>query len=160
MTCPLGSWLSKIGLLVLAGAAFFGPAAAGARESEDEAALRHLKEVLWPKAYFEQDAALLDRILADEFQMIGNDGTWSTKAQQLERVRKSKPSYDSLQFVIKRLEVFENGTAIVAGTGIVRGKDARGPYVSEYQSTNVLIKRGGAWKAVSSHVSGVKRTDG
>jgi hypothetical protein len=152
-------WFGRLGLFVLA-AAVLGSAGAGAQTADDGATLRHLKEVLWPKAYFEQDAALLDRILADEFQLIGDDGTWSTKAQQLERVRKSKPSYDSLEFVIKRLEVFENGTAIVAGTGIARGKDGKGPYVMEYQSTNVLIKRGGVWKAVSSHVSGVKRTDG
>ena len=150
----------SLGLFVLALAAGLRSVSLGAPTEDDRAALRNLKEVLWPKAYFEQDAALLDRILADEFQMIGDDGAWSTKAQQLERVRRSKPSYDSLKFVIKRLEIFENGTAIVAGTGIVRGKDARGPYVTEYQSTNVLIKRGGAWKAVSSHVSGVKRTDG
>ena len=156
MTGQRGASPTGIGLLALVLAAGFGAPAALAR-TDDEAALRHLKEVLWPKAYFEQDAALLDRILADEFQMIDDEGTWSTKAQQLDRVRRSKPSYDSLKFVIKRLEVFENGTAIVAGTGIVRGKDEKGPYVMEYQSTNVLIKRGGAWKAVSSHVSGVKR---
>ena len=156
MTGKRGASPTGIGLLALVLAAGFSAPAALAR-TDDEAALRHLKEVLWPKAYFEQDAALLDRILADEFQMIDDEGTWSTKAQQLDRVRRSKPSYDSLKFVIKRLEVFENGTAIVAGTGIVRGKDEKGPYVMEYQSTNVLIKRGGAWKAVSSHVSGVKR---
>lgn len=150
--------LSRIVLRVLfAGLVLPGAAGAGTPDPKDEAALRHLKEVLWPKAYFEQDTALLDRILADEFQMIDAEGTWTTKAEQLERVRRGKPSYDSLKFVIRRLEVFENGTAIVAGTGVIRGRDEKGPYVMEYQSTNVLIKRGGAWKAVASHVSGVQR---
>lgn len=128
--------------------------------SADEAALRRLKEVLWPKAYFEQDTALLDSILADEFRMVDADGNWSTKSQELADVKKSKPSYDSLVFAIKRLEVFENGTAIVAGEGTIKGKDKDGPYVATYQSTNVLIKRAGAWKAIASHVSGVKRLPG
>lgn len=129
--------------------------------SEDEKALRRLKEVDWPKAYKEQDVALLDRILADEFQMVDADGNRSTKADELEWVRNNKPGYDSLTFEITRLEVFENGTAIVGGTGTIRDRDEKGTAsVTEYQSTNVLIKRNGTWKAVASHVSGVKPKPG
>lgn len=126
----------------------------------DEKALRHLKEVEWPKAYREQDTALLDRILADEFQSIDGEGSWSTKAEEMEYIRKNKPSYESFRFEIKRLEIFENGTAIVAGTGHIRGRDAERPYKVEYQSSNIFIKRGGLWKAVASHVSGARRTSG
>jgi hypothetical protein len=119
--------------------------------------LRRLKEVEWPKAYREQDSKLLDRILAEEFQMIGSDGAWSNKLQQLERVRTTKPSYDEFRFEIKRLDIFENGTAIIAGTGHGSGKDKDGKYKFEYQSSNILIKRNGEWKAIASHVSGYKR---
>lgn len=125
----------------------------------DEEILRELKEVLWPRAYFEQDDDLLDSILAEEFQMVDAEGNWSNKADQLARVRGRKPSYDSLVFQIKRLDIFENGSAIVAGTGVVDGTDDDGPYTFHYQSTNVLIKRDGEWKAVASHVSGVKRIE-
>jgi len=130
---------------------------AAADTTSDEAAIRELKETLWPKAYFEQDTALLDRILAPEFQMVDGDGNWSTKAAELEWVAKNKPGYDSLTFEIRRLDVFENGTAVAAGTGTIRGKDKDGPYVGQYQSTNVLIKRDGQWRAVASHVSGYKK---
>ena len=130
--------------------------ASGQAQSEDERALRRLKEVEWPKAYKEQDAALLDRILADEFQMVDANGNKSTKAQELDWVRNNKPGYESLTFEITRLDLFKHGTAIVGGTGTIRGRDAKGPSVTEYQSTNVLIKRNGMWMAVASHVSGVK----
>ncbi len=119
--------------------------------------LRRLKEVDWPKAYREQDPKLLDSILAEEFQMISNDGAWSNKLKELERVRTTKPSYDEFRFEIKRLEIFENGTAIIAGTGRGSGKDTAGKYTFEYQSSNILIKRNGEWKAIASHVSGYKR---
>jgi hypothetical protein len=132
------------------------PASPGEPPS-DEVALRELKEVFWPKAYFEQDVKLLDRILADEFQMIEGEGNWSTKAEELDWVAGNKPAYDVLVFGIRRLDIFENGSAIVAGTGTMRGTDDDGPYVAEYQSTNVLIKRDGVWKAVASHVSGYQR---
>lgn len=144
-------------------AAMLGLLAFGSADAEetsaDEAAFRELKESLWPKAYFEQDTALLDRILAPEFQMVDGDGNWSTKAAELDWVAKNKPGYDSLTFEIRRLDVFENGTAIAAGTGTIRGKDEDGPYVGQYQSTNVLIKRDGQWRAVASHVSGYKKVE-
>ena len=130
-----------------------------AEERSDESALREIKEVLWPRAYTQQDVALLDSLLADEFQMVDADGNWSTKAEELEWISSNPPSYDSLVFEIIRLDIFENGSAIVAGKGIVSGTDEQGPYNLEYQSTNVLIKREGAWKAVASHVSGIKRNE-
>ena len=135
----------------------FASASADAPADSDDAALRHLKEVLWPKAYAEQDVTLLDAILADEFRMIDADGNWSSKKDELDYIRGNKPAYDSLVFRVKRLDVFENGSAIVAGEGTVKGADKDGPYVSTYQSTNVLIKRDGQWRAIASHVSGVKR---
>ena len=127
-----------------------------AQEPSDESVLREIKEVLWPRAYAQQDVALLDSLLADEFQMVDADGNWSTKADELEWIRSNPPSYDSLVFHIERLEIFENA-AIVAGTGVITGSDEQGPYTAKYQSTNVLIKRDGAWKAVASHVSGIRR---
>ena len=130
---------------------------ASAGSPADEAALRELKEVLWPKAYFNQDTKLLDQILAPEFQMVDGDGNWSTKADELVWLARNKPGYDSLVYSIRRLDIFENGTAIAAGTGTIRGSDEKGPYVAEYQSTNVLIKRDGRWQAIASHVSGYKK---
>lgn len=131
--------------------------ASATQATSDEAVLRELKEVLWPRAYFEQDTKLLDRILADEFQRIDGAGNWFSKAGELERVAKNRPTYDTLVFKIRRLEILENGTAVVAGTGTIRGKDDNGAYVAEYQSTNILIKRNGVWRAIASHVSGYKR---
>ena len=91
--------------------------------------------------------------------MVDGEGNWSTKAAELEWIRANAPSYDSLEYNITRLDIFENGTAIVAGTGVVSGSAEEGPYVLEYQSTNVLIKRDGVWQAVASHVSGIKDKD-
>jgi hypothetical protein len=124
----------------------------------DEKALRYLKEVEWPKSYREQDTVLLDRILADEFKMIDSNGGTYTKTDELAYIKTHKTSYDSFKFVIKRLEIFENNTAIVSGTGIIRNHDKDGELEITYQSSNVFIKRGSLWKAISSHTSGDKVT--
>jgi ketosteroid isomerase-like protein len=130
--------------------------AGAADRSADEAELREIKEVLWPRAYFTQDARLLERILADEFESVDGEGNRSTKREELEWVSKNKPNYDSLTFSIRRLEIFGGDTAIVSGMGTIRGRNEKGPYVGEYQSTNIFIKRGGVWRAVASHVSGYR----
>lgn len=151
-----GLSLSVALMIAISVAAGFQPAPAAAAGSSDEAALREIKETLWPRAYAEQDVELLDEILADEFQMVDAEGNWSTKHDEIEWVRANAPSYDSFVFEIKRLEIFPNGTAIVAGEGTVTDTGDDNPVVSTYQSTNILIKRNGAWRAVASHVSGVR----
>ena len=125
-------------------------------DRSDEEQLREIKEVLWPRAYAEQEVDLLDTLLAEEFQMIDAEGKWTTKAEEMAWVRAHGTGYDSLVFEIKRLDVFENGSAIVAGQGVVMGTSDKGAYALRYQSTNVMIKRDGRWQAVASHVSGVE----
>ncbi|MDH3243879.1 MAG: nuclear transport factor 2 family protein [Saprospiraceae bacterium] len=127
------------------------------QQGSDREVLTYLKEVEWPKAYREQDTALLDRILASEFQMIDDQGNWYTKQDELEYIKGNKPSYESFRYEIKRLDIFENATAVVSGVGHIRSQDEEGPYLSTYHSSNVLIKRKGIWKAISSHVSGIKK---
>jgi hypothetical protein len=125
---------------------------------DDEAVLRQIKLELWPRAYREQDTALLDRLLASEFELIEADGNISTKAAELDYVSRHRPSYEHFRYEIERLEIFGGDTAIVAGQGHVEGTDAEGVYLTRYRSTNVLVKRDGRWQAVASHVSGVERT--
>ena len=115
-------------------------------------ALRYLKEVEWPKAYRIQDTVLLDRILGDDFQMIDAGGTWSDKAGELAWIRENASAPDSFYYDIKRLEALENGTVLICGTGHIFNDTTH----TIYQSSNILIKRKGNWKAVASHVSGVR----
>lgn len=125
------------------------------RASDDEAALRHIKLELWPRAYREQDVTLLDQILDDRFQMIDGEGRPSSKADELAWVAAHAPGYDRFDYAIERLDVFAGGSAIVAGRGTVSGLRDGQRWSHVYRSTNVLIKRDGRWVAVASHVSTV-----
>jgi hypothetical protein len=119
---------------------------------EQKEQLRYLKEVEWPKAYRENDTVLLDHILADEFQFIQADGFYSNKKIEMDYIKNNEYTYDSFHFEIKRFDFFENGTAVVSGTGHILIDTTK----ITYESSNVLILRDGEWKAISSHVSGVK----
>ena len=118
----------------------------------DLEALRYLKEVEWPKAYRYQDTLLLDRILGEDFQMIDAGGTWSDKTGELAWIKENASAPDSFYYDIKRLEALENGTVLICGTGHIFNDTTH----TIYQSSNILIKRKGNWKAVASHVSGIR----
>lgn len=123
--------------------------------NDDEQQLRYLKEELWPKAYREQDAVLLADILDEQFQMIDANGIWTNKKQELMMLSDFHWTHDDFSYTIKRLEIFNDTAAIIAGEGRATGTDNGNPYCLRYQSSNLLVKRGHQWKAVSSHVSGV-----
>lgn len=125
--------------------------------ASDEENLRNLKQELWPKAYQTQDVALLDKILSSDFQMIDASGNVFQKKDELEYVKRNKPSYDSYKFHVERLQILEKNTAIVSGTGMTQGNDEHGPYITTYRSSDVLVRSGDNWKAVSSHVSGLNK---
>jgi len=122
---------------------------------DDKEKLRYLKEVEWPKAYSEQDTLLLDRILGDDFQTIEANGNWSNKSLELDWIKKNASKPDSFHYEIKRFDFLENGTAIICGTGHIINDTTE----TIYQSSNIFIKRKGIWKAVASHVSGVRQAE-
>ena len=123
--------------------------------SEDQKILRNLKEVQWPKAYREQDTLLLDKILGDDFQMIDASGEWSNKVKELEWIKETAMENDSFFYEIKRLDVLPNGTALICGTGHIFNDSTE----TIYQSSNILVKRQGVWKAIASHVSGIQKLE-
>jgi len=84
--------------------------------------------------------------------MIDQSGNWYSKSDELEWIKKNALNNDSFRYEIKRFEILENGTALVCATGHILKDSVR----SIYQSSNMLVKREGQWKAILSHVSGFK----
>ena len=121
----------------------------------DTTELTKIKKELWPKAYHLNDTALLNQILHEQFEMISNSGEWSTKKEEMDWVTSNSAKPDSFFYEIKRLDLFENGTAVIAGTGHVFNDSTK----MRYQSSNVLIKENKSWKAILSHVSGIEQVD-
>jgi hypothetical protein len=118
---------------------------------DDEQALRHIKTVLWPQAYRTQDVELLDSLLHDTFEMIDADGNRSTKKEELESVASNPWNPGEFEFRIERLQIYEGMFAVIDGTGIAD--------TYTYKSSNFLIKQDGQWRAIASHVSGVREKE-
>ncbi|MEM6643401.1 MAG: nuclear transport factor 2 family protein [Bacteroidota bacterium] len=124
--------------------------------ADDEEKLRAFKTELWGKAYDEQDTVLLSKLLHENFLLVDDNGDTYSKADEIEYISNYPPSYSTFEYEIDRIQIFDNGTAVVFGKGIMKGEDADGVYITTYKSSNTLIKVDGDWQAINSHVSGVK----
>jgi hypothetical protein len=141
---------ATVAVLMLASAT-----ASAAAPGTDEAVLRKFKTEDWPRAYSTQNVELLGRMLADTFQVVDGDGNWSTKREEIDWLAKNQWKNDGFVYTIKRLDIYGGDTAIIAGEGRITFKAGK-PRVETYQSTNVLVKENGTWRAVASHISGGK----
>lgn len=115
----------------------------------DEEVLREFKTVLWPEAYRNQDVELLDRMLHDSFVVITDTGAVSTKQDELNFLKENDWDPGKFEYRIDRLDIYESNFAIISGRGFAEDYS--------YTSSNVLVKQGGRWQAIGSHVSGVER---
>lgn len=121
--------------------------AAGSRSAKVE------KEVLqverkWDDAIAGRDKAALERILADDFLVVDAGGI-TTKRQLIENIMSPDVVVEPFQTEDTRIRV-HGGTVIVtarfAQRGTYRGKE----FSAQYRYTDVYVRRGGRWKAVSA----------
>lgn len=128
----------------------------------DDVLLSDLKTTKLPAAYDEQDTTALGQLLHDKYQLVDDQGGTYSKNDEMTYVSKYPSSYDSYQFEIRKLELFDNGTATIFGIGTMKGADVEdgSAYTTTFKSTDTFVKEDGRWQVVSSHVSGVTETKG
>lgn len=117
--------------------------------SADEQALLQLERD-WTAAWLKQDAAALDGILADSY-VQNEQGKLKTKKQMIADMKAGVNKVESEVAGDMRAVVFGDH-AVVNGLNTskstVLGKDASG----KYRWTDVLEKRDGRWRAVTTYV--------
>ncbi|XBQ15159.1 MAG: DUF4440 domain-containing protein [Oceanicaulis sp.] len=136
--------------------------AAAAQPSEraaDEAALVHIKTIVWPAFYAEQDVAGLDGFLAPGFVTFAPDGAATTRADALASVTAAPWTPTDFTYTVERLDWHGPDLVEVSGFGRSLRETAEGePCRHSYFSSNRLVRAPEAvhgWRALSSHVSGV-----
>jgi ketosteroid isomerase-like protein len=103
----------------------------------------------WSDADLHKDSGALSRILADDWIGIDFEGTVLNKLQALQGIASDSGSLESTVLRDMKVRVYGD-TAVVTGTdtetGDYHGKDSSG----RYMWTDVFVRRGGRWQAVSS----------
>ena len=137
--------LSSIVLLALS---------SSATARDDSADIRAL-EAQWDEANLRGDAVALEKILADDFILTGEDGKVHTKTEVLEELRTRNIKYESAK--TEELKVLlHGGAAVVSGRwrGVYTNRGRNVSLVERF--TNFYVRRDGRWRCVASHGSAIK----
>jgi ketosteroid isomerase-like protein len=102
----------------------------------------------WAAAIVRQDAAALDRILAKAWAYGADDAEVMTRAQLLSAVKSGAFKLESARLHDLNVHVFGDA-AIATMSAEIKGTFMGKPYPSG-SSTDLFVKRGGRWQAVSS----------
>src|SRR5437879_11494600 len=115
--------------VVLSGARLFGQSAT------DEQEVRRVEKA-WLESYLSHDAAIMDKIEAEEFRIVYPDGTIVTKAQELAAVKKPHQPRD------RELKVSTEDTTVrfYGATAVATGNRSE-EHTSELQSPMYLVCR-------------------
>lgn len=115
----------------------------------------------WLNSYVTRDAAVMDRIEAEEFRIVYPNGTVVSKAQELDSVKKAGSLQGDVKVDTEDETVHIYGAAaLVTGNFIQKGRYSAGPkkgqefrIVERY--TDVYVKRDGRWQVVASQLTAV-----
>jgi ketosteroid isomerase-like protein len=120
-----------------------------ATDVEDE--IRRV-ECEWGDAFERKDMATLDRLMADEYILTDPLGNVRSKSESLAAIQTNQLNFESTESDDVKVRI--NGdTAVVTGRSTFRGRYKGWSMAGRYQYTDVLVKRRGAWTAVSSHIT-------
>ena len=118
---------------------------------EDEDEIRRVERE-WGDAFEQRDFAALDRIMADEYILTDPLGNVRGKEESLAALKTNEVRFESTKS--DNVDVRINGdTAVVTGRSTFRGRYKGWSMAGKYQYTDVLVKRGGSWQAVGSHIT-------
>jgi ketosteroid isomerase-like protein len=116
-----------------------------------EEEVKHV-ESEWGDAFEHHDIATLDRLMADEYFLTDPLGIVRSKAETLAAIQRNEVLFQSTNS--DGVNVRVNGdTAVVTGRSTFRGRYKGWSMSGQYQYTDVLVKRSGAWRAVASHIT-------
>jgi len=99
------------------------------------------------QAVVKKDTATLEKMTADDYQLIDANGKMRGKADTMEAIKSGAISLQSNDVDDLKVQVYGN-TAVVTGRsnpkGTIDGKDVSGPI----RFTRVYVKRNGNWQSV------------
>lgn len=131
------------------------PAVTTATEAgaNDEPEIRRLN-LEYDNAILHQDAAALERLLADDFVVTKMGGKLSNKAQEVADARSGETKFEVGRSEDVKVR-FYGSTAIVNGRWIEKNTTKGKTFDGTHLYTTVYAKRNGKWQIVSDQVTPV-----
>jgi len=138
-------------LLVAAISLVFGqptPASANQKGNDEQAVRQTLNELI--AALGNSDTAALDRIYADGYTFVSDNGAMMTKAERIAAFKSGELKYESISYDVASIRLF--GDTVVAVMHI-ESKFAPGVKFSggKFLTTGTFVKIKGRWQLVVAH---------
>lgn len=106
----------------------------------------------WDHAMVANDAQVIGQFMADDWVIIGGDGTTTDKATFLAQIQNGRLMHD--QMTSSDIQVRRYGdTAILLATGISAGIFDGQRFHEHERQSNVFVRMGGGWRCVLTHLS-------
>src|ERR1700691_2688828 len=118
-------------------------------------------ELDWRQAQLTNDIPAVERLLADDYLGISDNGTLETKADELTRRRSGTLKITQLNLSDIKVRIYGD-TAVVTSKAEMVGKNGDRDVSGRYRYTRVYSNRLGQWKIVSfeaSRISGNSEED-
>ena len=138
-------WCGVIALLIVTAV---NAAAASADDQKTVAAL----DTQYQAAVKANDAATMDRILADDFILVDGDGTVSTKADLLNEAKSKRVLYEHQEDLEQTVRVWGD-TAVVTAKLWGKGSDGGKPFEWTLWYSDTYVRTPKGWRYVFGQAS-------
>jgi ketosteroid isomerase-like protein len=106
----------------------------------------------WDRAMVRNDADAIGRYMADDWTIVGPNGSMSDKVTFLRLVKSGALTHDVMESEDFRIRNY-GSTAVVLARGVSGGRYNGQAFREVEQSSNVFVKQQGQWKCVLTHLS-------
>jgi ketosteroid isomerase-like protein len=120
-------------------------------QTRTEQKLRQLERD-WDAAIVRKDMSTLDRILSADFLYVDSVGAVNPRAAVLDGIKNSEAVIEPFETEDVSVRVYGN-TAILTGRFAQRATYKGQTFSGQFRYTDVYVKRGSNWQAVSAHTS-------
>ena len=112
----------------------------------------------WDRSMIENDADAIGRYMADDWTIIGSDGSLGDKATFLGLVRSGVLSHDVMTSDEMRVRVYGD-TAVTVSRGVSGGTYHGRPFREVERVSCVFVRQEGYWRCVLTHLSRLQAGD-
>ena len=112
----------------------------------------------WDGTMVQNDADAIGQYMAEDWTIVGPDGTMSDKGTFLSLVRSGALSHDVMSSEDIRIRVYGD-TAVLLARGVSGGSYQGQPFREVERSSNVFVRQDGRWRCVLTHLSRLGASD-
>jgi ketosteroid isomerase-like protein len=140
-------------LLCLLAGSIFTSDALGETSTEEQRVMQVTQDAC--VAFLNADLAAVEKLLAPEFTLVSSTAQVQTRDEVLAEIRAKDPQYEVFRNHSMTAHVFKDA-AIVQGITTVKGTSGGSKFDVNVRFTDTLIRRGGRWQLVVSHVTAIR----